>query len=236
MRNRLLALFVVAALPALAAGQYDPRRPPPRAPAGPREQGLTLSARLAYGAPSGDISDEVDATGAPLYPKLDDLVRHKVPIWLELGYRFNPAVWGGIYLELAPASISKDFCVPGRSCDGSDIRFGFDVQFHLQPYQIVDPWVGFGMGLEVLNAEAYEPGTGTIAEFSWAGFEFPMLEVGLDLALSPYLTMGPFVSWSAGQYTSYDVSVPGWGDESGRIHDRSFHSWFQIGVKGTLKL
>ena len=95
MRNRLFALFVVAALPALAAGQYDPRRPPPRGHAGPRDQGLTLSARLAYGAPAGDISDEVDAGGAPLYPKLDDLVRHKVPIWLELGYRFNPAVWGG---------------------------------------------------------------------------------------------------------------------------------------------
>lgn len=243
MRFRSLALALVLAAPGLAAAQYDPNRPPPppryppgRAPAHVMDQGLTLGARLGFGVPSGNISDDVDASGNRIDPSLSDLVRHKIPIWLELGYRFNPTIWGGLYLELSPAWVNGDFCVPGRDCSGSDIRFGVDMQLHFSPYAQIDPWVGIGVGLEFLHVKAFDPSVSDVSDFSWWGWELPLLEAGLDLALSPRATIGPFVSWSIASFTRYGVSTPGLPDLSGDIHDRTFHTWFQVGVKGTLKL
>lgn len=242
MRVRSLALALVLALPAIGSAQYDPNRPPPRHPgsgpraAGPRDQGITLSARLGYGVPTGDISDDVDQSGIRIDPALDDLVRYKVPIWLELGYRFNPALWGGLFLELAPTSMDDDFCLPGRDCDASNVRFGVDMQLHLAPYASIDPWVGVGIGMEFLSVEAYDPSIDDISEFGWAGLEFPLLEAGLDLAVSRHATIGPYVAWSIGYFTRFDVESPGFADLDGEIDDKAIHTWFQIGVKGTLKL
>jgi hypothetical protein len=236
MRVRPLALALVITLPALASAQYDPRRPPPpRRSAAVRDQGINLSARLGFGTPAGDISDDV-VGGARVDPALHDLVRNKVPIWLELGYRFNPALWGGLYLELAPAWTDRDFCLPGRDCSASNVRFGFDMQLHFSPRAQIDPWLGIGVGLEFLSVEAYDPSINDISKFTWAGLELPLLEAGLDLAISPRATIGPYVAWSIGQYTRYGVESPGFADVSGSIHDHAIHTWFQIGVKGTLKL
>ncbi len=242
MRVRTLALAAVLALPAVASAQYDPSRPPPRGPrgdpraAGPRDQGITLSARLGFAAPSGDISDDRYDTGERVDPALDDLVRHKIPIWFELGYRFNPAVWGGLYLELAPASMDRSFCLAGADCDAYGVRVGVDMQLHFAPRATMDPWIGFGMGWEFLSVEAYDASIGDISQFTWGGLELPLLEAGLDLAVSPRATFGPYVAWSIAHFTRYGVESPGLPDLSGDIDDRAIHTWFQIGLKGTLKL
>ncbi len=234
---RALALALVLALPVAGAAQYDPNQPQPRRPpghraAGPRDQGITLSARLGFGSPAGDTADSPNVDGY-LDPPLEDMVRHKVPIWLELGYRFNPAVWGGLYLELAPASVDRAYC-PTRRCDAADVRLGVDMQFHFMPYASVDPWIGVGIGMEFLSAEL-EDSAGGISQFDWAGLELPLLEAGLDLAISPRATIGPYVAWSVGQFTRSGIEYSGY-DVSGSIDDRAIHTWFQIGVKGTLKL
>ncbi len=238
MRARPLALALVLALPAVAAAQYDPNRPPPPGPRKHvvRDQGINLSMRLGFGVPSGDISDDVDANGHKIDPALSDLIDHKIPIWLELGYRFNPSIWGGLYLELSPAKTSRSFCVTGRDCSSSDVRFGVDMQAHFAPYGNIDPWVGVGIGAEFLAAKAYDPSINDVSKFTWAGLELPLLEAGLDLALSPRATIGPYVAWSIAYYTRYGVESPGYADISGDITDHAIHTWFQIGVKGTLKL
>jgi hypothetical protein len=237
MRARPLALALVLALPAVATAQYDPiRSPPGRRQSVVRDQGINLSARVGFGVPSGDISDDRDAAGNKIDPALDDLVNYKIPIWLELGYRFNPSVWGGLYLELAPAKTDRSFCVSGRDCSSHDVRFGVDMQLHFAPYNNVDPWLGLGIGAEFLAVKAFDPSINDVSKFTWAGLEFPLLEAGLDLALSPRATIGPYVAWSIGYYTRYGVESPGFAGISGSISDKAIHTWFQIGVKGTLKL
>jgi hypothetical protein len=247
MRVRLLALVLASVAPAAALAQYAP--PPPqyapyreqRRPAGPADQGLNLSARLGYGMPSGDISNDIDTAGFRIDPPLDDLIGSKIPIWLELGYRFSPTFWGGLYLELAPASVKNSFCPPGQTCSAANVRFGIDVQFHLAPHQSIDPWLGVGAGVEVLKADSSidvdGDGVGdATGDLTYTGFEFPLLQAGLDFELSPRATIGPFISWSFGQYTSFRTSATGFSDTSGRITDRATHSWLEIGLKGTLKL
>ncbi|BDG06140.1 hypothetical protein [Anaeromyxobacter oryzae] len=242
MRTRSIVLLALLALPALATAQYDPNAPPPPPPPygpppyGPprgrppqHDTGLVVAARVGYAFPGGKISDEGD-------PRLDDLLEYKIPIWFELGYRFNPALWGGFYFEYAPMSVNRDFCVAGRSCDGQSFRFGVDMQFHLAPHRPVDPWLGFGIGWEFISADAFDSTVGNISTFSYDGLEFPLLEAGLDLALSPRFALGPFISYSMAEFSSFNISTPGFADISGDIHGRAFHSWLQLGLKGTFKL
>jgi hypothetical protein len=243
-RTRSIVLLSLLALPALAAAQYDPnspvpppppppgrqRRPPPPPGAyAPRETGLTLSARVGYGSPVGKISNEGD-------PRLDDLIDFKVPIWLEVGYRFNPKVWGGFYVELAPMSVNSNFCLAGRSCDAGSIRFGVDMQLHLQPRGQVDPWIGIGIGGEFVSIDAFDATVNDISTFTYDGLELPLLEGGLDLAVTPHFTLGPFVSYSFARYMGAGISTPGFVDESFDIHRRTWHGWFEVGLKGTFKL
>lgn len=238
MRKRAItwSILVLLAVPSLAAAQYDPYAPAPRHRPryGPGDTGLVLSGRLGIGFPGGDISHEGD-------PPLGDLVSSKIPIWLELGYRFNPAVWGGFYVELAPVQVHDAFCLPGHSCDGGSLRFGVDLQLHLAPYQRVDPWVGIGIGAEFLTVHTGLSTTGagtadTVGDQTFSGLEFPLLEGGLELAASPRFSIGPYAALSLSRYSGVSTSIPGFADRSDTITDRAYHSWFQIGVKGTFRL
>ena len=106
----------------------------------------------------------------------------------------------------------------------------------IAPYANIDPWLGVGIGMEFLAVKAYDPSINDVSKFTWAGIEFPLLEAGLDLAVSPRATIGPYVAWSLAYYTRYGIESPGYPDLDGSIQDRALHTWFQIGVKGTLKL
>jgi hypothetical protein len=235
MTVRRIALLALAlAAPALAAAQ--PRRygPPP-----PADRGFVLSARLGYGMPGGEISDET-AGGFALDPPLDDFVDSKIPIWFEVGYRFDPRFVGGVFLEVAPASIESDFCF-GTDCNGSNVRFGLDLQFHFGPHAAVDPWIGFGFAVEFLNAETGLDIDGdgfadVVGDITYAGWEFPLLEAGLDIPLTPRFSLGPYATISFAQYTSITTDLGGGAERRDPIDDQAFHSWFQLGVKGTLKL
>lgn len=232
--RRIAALALVFALgaPVLAAAQpRQPRYGPPP----PADRGFVLSARLGYGIPGGDISDDLDDAGFPIDPALDDLVDWKIPLWFELGYRFNPRVHGGIFLEVAAAGVNDDFCAIGDDCDGSNVRFGLDLQYHFSPRQPVDPWIGFGFAVEFLNAEATDT-TGVTTEFTYAALEFPLLEGGLDIALSPRFSLGPYVAISLGYYTSVTTDLGGGSERRDPIDEKALHTWIQGGVKASLKL
>jgi hypothetical protein len=230
MRIRSIVLLALVSIPALAQAQYG-QRPPPRygsraAYRGPGPQGPVFGLRLGYGIPSGRISDEGD-------PRLDDLTNNQVPIWMEMGYRFAPFLWGSIHGQIAPTSLNRSFC-GGANCDAMNYRIGVDLQLHLAPDRPFDPWFGIGFGYEWLTAEAFDE-NGVFTDFTFSGWQLPLVEGGMDFALSPYVTLGPYVAWALGRYRDVDVSQGG-ASLSSHISDQSYHSWFQIGVKGTFKL
>jgi hypothetical protein len=230
MRIRSIALLALLSVPALAQGQYY-RRPPPRygAPAyyrGPGPQGPVFGLRLGVGFPAGRISDEGD-------PRLSDLIDHEIPIWLEMGYRFTPFLWSTIQGEISPASVSNTYC-GGASCDAMNYRIGADLQLHMGPDQPFDPWLGIGFGYEWLTAEALDANS-VRTDFTYSGWQLPLLEAGMDFAVSPNVSLGPYFSWALGRYRNADATQGG-VTTTAHIVDQSYHSWFQIGVKGTFKL
>lgn len=213
MRSRLAVLLAVLASPAAA-----------QLPGA--DSGLLVSFRAGYGVPFGEVARD----GAPV----GDLVRAKLPLALDLGYRFGGRVQGALYVELAPAAIEVS-CPPGVSCSASDVRLGLAVQLHAAPSSRVDPWIAVGFGIEVMNA-AYVPAAGAGRwEYAWSGVELPV-EAGVDLRLADRFTLGPFVHASFAQFTSFTQRPPGGTTVSGSIDDRETHGWLGLGLKATLWL
>ncbi len=228
MLRRLAVLTLILAVPALAAAQAGPRRmrswgwgPPPPGP--------TLSGWVGLGFPGGNISDEGDGA-------LGDAVSSEIPFGLGIGYRFSPVFHGELFFEGAPLSLHQGICAPGDSCGGSDLRFGIDAQLRLAPYRRADPWVGLGLGYEWLafDATGCDASTGTCfpERFRYSGWIFPRISAGLDVAVSPSVRIGPYLSISAGQYANVDTTSAG----SQTISSQSFHEWFEIGFRGDLDL
>jgi hypothetical protein len=215
MRARPLVLLALLAAAAPAGAQ----------PA-PDDEGLLVGVRAGWGVPYGDTTPD-----APL----EDLADGKLPLGLEIGHRFGRHVRGAFYLEFAPASLAIA-CPEDASCRGFDVRFGLAFELHLAPRSWLDPWLGLGFGMEHLQAETPPPGSAADAwEMSWFGLEVP-IEAGLDFAISPSLTLGPYVSVTIAQFTSTSSRPPGGPTTSGGIDERATHGWVQAGLRGTLKL
>ncbi len=221
----VLALLLIA-LPSLASAQYGPRR---RAEAyGPPLAGPKLSAWIGLGVPTGRISDEGDGP-------LGDVVSTSIPFGVAFGYRFNPVFHGEAFLEGAPLSIRDSVCAPGDSCGGSDFRLGIDAQLHLAPFQRADPWIALGLGYEWLRFDATgcDPGGNCFGErFRYSGWIFPRLSGGLAFAATPMVRLGPYLSFTAGQYSDVDTTSAG----SQSIRNQAFHGWLELGVRGDLGL
>jgi hypothetical protein len=227
MLRRIAVLALMLALPALAAAQHGPRRPRPWG-WGPPPSGPTLSAWLGLGFPSGNISDEGDGA-------LGDAVSSEIPIGLGVGYRFSPIFHGGLFFEGAPLNLHHGICAPGDPCGGSDLRLGVDAQLRLAPYRRADPWVGVGLAYEWLRFDATgcdAAGTCFPERFQYGGWIFPRISAGLDVAVSPAVRIGPYLTFSAGQFTNVDTTSAG----SQSIGNQAFHEWFEIGFRGDLDL
>ncbi len=233
MRRVTPLLFGAAlALVAPAVVAAEPVPPPPNS-------GILLGVRAGYALPFGDVARD-EASLPPAGARLRDLVPGKVPLWLEVGYRFSRHFHGELFMELAPSSVASQSCAQGP-CSALGISFGVAVQVHALPTKLVDPWLGVGFGVELLDATVYDPSPPQNQppgryELTWRGLEVPRVEGGLDLALSSRLTVGPYVTASFARFTSFTWKPVGGTETTAAIEDHAMHGWIQAGLKLRLAL
>jgi hypothetical protein len=218
-----LVLLALLAAPG-AAGAAGAQPPAPG-----EGSGLLFALRAGFGLPFGDVEERG--------PALADVVGSKIPLGMEVGYRFDPRVRGALYFDLSPASLDPS-CPADASCTGYDVRFGVVLRVHLAPAAFADPWIGVGLGIEILDATvALEaPAAPGASELRWMGVEVPVVEGGLDLAISDLIAVGPYASVSIGWFTSDAVKPPGGATSTGAIDDRATHGWAELGLRATLRL
>jgi len=185
--------------------------------------GLQAGLRLGYGLPMGDAMKNA---------KMSDGVSGMIPIWLDVGYRIDPSLYAGLYAQYGIVSV-KD-CPSGVDCSANDIRFGVMGAYHISPDASFDPWVGLGIGYETFSMKL--SAAGAEAKTSYKGLEFANLQFGGDYKVSPDFGIGPFLSFSLGQYSSATVDIPGLGSQSGSIDQKAMHEWLTIGVRGAFNM
>jgi hypothetical protein len=126
------------AAPAATASASSELPPPPTT-------GYQLAARVGFAFPIGNFGDI--ASGA-------------MPLWIEGLYRLQPNILVGPYARVGPI-----FSVAGT---GLLVDFGAEGQYRLAPVLGLDPWVGAGIGYELLDIPGfdYRPGLGAFVSFS----------------------------------------------------------------------
>ncbi|WP_437766206.1 hypothetical protein WMF27_25800 [Sorangium sp. So ce281] len=223
-----IAAPVYNALPVAypAYGDLAVREPADGAP--PTANGFQMAIRLGYAIPKGG------ATGA----SSDDLSRMfggQAPILVELGGKASADLFIGVYAGLGlgtPGSAIEAQCSSGLiSCSARTFRMGPEMQVHLNPDGKVNPWLGYGAGLEIATLSM--SGSGRDASLSLVGLEFAHLMAGVDFRINSAFGMGPVLAMSLGEYSSMTfeldgVEVP---DASGRIPETALHAWLSLGVR-----
>jgi outer membrane protein W len=193
---------------------------------------IKIGLRLGYALPLGKATDTPSG-------ELNKVVSGMIPIWLDLGYMVTPNIMIGLYAQYGLVMIkSADTatdpgCPSGADCSGNDIRIGLQGQYHISPAASLDPWVGLGIGYEMLNYKV--SANGQEGKFGVKGLEFANIQGGADFKLADSFTVGPFLSFSLGQFSSQsaDPEPPGFNSS---IDKTAMHEWLTLGVKGTFGL
>ena len=183
---------------------------------GENERKIRLGLRLGYALPMGSAVEG---------GKMSEEVSGQIPIWLDAGYMVTPNVLIGLYGQYGFVSLKQ-------SCDGCsahDIRFGVQGQYHFSPAESVDPWLGLGVGYEILGFS--QSAQGQTVDISFKGFEFLNLQGGADFKVGNAFSVGPFLSFSLGQYSKASAN-----DQSADIDKTALHQWLTFGAKGTFGL
>jgi outer membrane protein W len=229
MAKRLVAVSFAATtllFAGLAAAQQPER-------AGGRGA-IQLGLRLGYGAPFG-------TTGRTATDAADDdlarSIKGQIPIGIDAGYLVTPNVYLGLLFQYGfgfIGSAGTPSCdQPGVSCSTSDIQLGIDAHFHLNPTASFDPWIGLGVGYEWLGLSVSSGGQS--ASLTAGGFEYVNVQLGGDISVAPDLAIGPFVSFSGGEYRNVSVDS-GTTSMSQDVTNKSFHEWLLFGVRGVYSI
>ncbi|MCL2450019.1 MAG: hypothetical protein FWD17_13815 [Polyangiaceae bacterium] len=183
--------------------EAPPLEPPPGRHDATARIGPQIGVRVGYGLGSGSVY-----RGLPLHTASDGAV----PIIVDLGWRFIPELYAGLYGQFGPVVTRNNpaSCPGDASCSSQDWRFGIEVDYHFLPRTRLDPYVGLGSGYEILHTHVTAntlvpmdagpvPARTTVGLID-RGWEFAALTLGMDARACSSFGIGPFVSASIGEY------------------------------------
>jgi hypothetical protein len=246
-----VATSMFAATPAFAQFESTPpptaNLPPPPETVPPptnnmANRGLQFGARVGYQYGSGIVF-----TGF----SLDDGSRGAMPLVVDVGWRFLPQLYVGLYGQYAPVFLRTNnvSCFEGFTCAAQDYRMGGEADFHFLPRSPYDPYVGLGVGYEILHTHVSGPvlvptpggvvPANTDVSITDRGMEFGTIYIGFDWRVDPRVGVGLYASASLNEYNVHsgtqNVFVNGTQVSSGPIPDvnHGTHEFYSAGVRGT---
>lgn len=211
MRNLILAAALALLLPTAA------------------DAGSNLGFKLGLAFPGGDKWD-----GYPMATDMALAIPLEVSANFAVSSQTTVGLYGG-YALVQPDSAFADYCDAwGGTCDEHLWRLGVKAEVEF-PGQVIAPFVGasFGFEWDVLNESV--PNYGNDYRETLRGWELG-LELGADAWTGQASKLGAFVGLSVGEYNWYsrDGYINFIDDSgSGRFSNRSMHSWFTVGLRGS---
>jgi hypothetical protein len=150
------------------------------------------------------------------------------PFTMGVGYRFSPRWSSEVSLSYVPLT----FVASSYDSDSAkDYHLGAALRWHWPSSGTLHPWVSLGLGVEWLS---FRRGTDTDVEAK--GYDLD-LQIGSDVRLSRWWTLGPYVSVRAGMYDHLALHPHFRGGSPSEVDlsysDRALHEWFTIGIRGT---
>lgn len=183
---------------------------------------ISVAARLGYGVPTGSATKS--PTGAE--SKMSDTVGGVIPLQVDAMYALGFGLRIGLYGGYGVLTGVK--APPGGDASGSQTRLGAQAHFTL-PLPVVKPWVGAGIGYEWLSTKSTVGGVS--AESTIKGLEMLNLQAGLQLSLLPILSLGPYVQYQMGKYSTVKSASASIDIPDGQ---KATHGWIQGGLRAEL--
>jgi hypothetical protein len=215
------------------------------------DTGLALGVRSGYAMPSGKVGATIPGWNAQ---DMSATVKGTIPIGLDVGYRITSAVYLGGSFQYAVGFANKD---EGALCQRLDCSvrvttFGGDLRLRLLRSAALVPWIGVGVGYEIMTADETElasarTGAQLIGSLTVKGLQFVIVHLGGDFMASRRLTVGPYVSVSLGKYSAFSSKEGAFSfdpngpptytvSRSGDLNDTQLHRWFTIGLRAQFNL
>jgi hypothetical protein len=182
----------------------------------PARTGFQLALRTGYALPMGSA-----ASGA----NQSDIFGGQVPFIVDIGGKIIPNLFIGGYLGLNLGGCGNQIT---GSCASASFRIGAEIIYNIIPDGLVNPWFGYGIGIE---SSAVSANNGNTSE-SLFGPEFGHFSGGVDFRLNRVFGLGPFVDFGLGEYTSGSVTQNGISASSS-IENKALHEWLTLGAKFT---
>jgi hypothetical protein len=150
---------------------------------------IFLGVRAGYALPSGDVQQS-----APM----KNSISSNIPVQVDAGMSVLGLLSLGVYGSYGRTAIASDLknasVCAGVSCSGQSLRFG--VQANLRPPVVLNSlWGGVFAGLEQQQL------TVASGDVKYRGWEAG-LQAGWDFSVLPFIKIGPFASYSFGQFVS----------------------------------
>ena len=218
----LVVLLVAPSALALTEPARD--EPPPRAvpahipPAARGFQGaLRSGASFPWGKASEAPGDDFSArTG------------WQVPITLDAGFKLSKPVFLGVYLGLSYGSSGSELCAQGDvSCSLLSYHFGVQAQYQFGASETINPWVGYGVGYEIVE-QSLESGEYSETQSS-SGLTYLKAAVGADFR--SVIGLGPFVEVTAGRFESSRTKIGDTVVHEGPVDESAWHGLLTVGVR-----
>ena len=154
----------------------------------PAEAQVALDLKLGYAVPTGNV---LEFGGSDFYGPMSNIWSGAIPIEVAGRYRFSPRLSAGVYFQYNPAMIASRLCANGMSCSGYDMRVGAEAVYGFLPEGFLNPWVSVGTGWQWTHFSIATAADS--AAFTYSGWEFFNVQVGLDFNLSRMFAVGPYV-------------------------------------------
>jgi hypothetical protein len=173
----------------------------------PSTTGFSIGLRGGYMVPFGQAND---------VPLNGGVVVGVVPIGGDVGWFFSPHFYLGGYFQygfgVGPGQNNLQCSELDTSCSAEMYRFGVVAHYHFKPEATWDPWVGAGLGYEIVNLVATsDVDESTVTSSALQGLDVT-IEAGLDLKPLRYFGVGPYVELATGPYLGTSTfAMHGWG-------------------------
>lgn len=177
-------------------------------------RGFQMSIRTGYSLPFGNVGNGT---------KLSSIDGGEVPFLFDLGAKFNDYVFLGGYFGFAVGGCGNSMA---NECVGLGVRLGPEILVSFVPDGRVDPWAGYGIGME-LGGNGSNDGNDAVNTFGW---EFAHVMGGVDFRVSRGLGVGPFVDMSVGEYTALSMTLDNQESEV-PITEHGVHGWLTLGAR-----
>ena len=224
--RRIAAAVFTAALMSSAFAKAAPEASGP---------GFEIGARVGYGFSAGRLGAPPNGTDNDV----GDFVSGQWPLWLDAGWRFTSDFYFGGLFQYGFGTVNDDqqnVCRNANvNCSASDVRLGVMGRYQLPLIMQAAPWVGLGVGYEWGSFSLQQSVLGnTSTDSSWSGFEFVNLQGGADFRIAQKVALGPFISFSLGQFQSTSTTTTNGNTSTTTerdLTDKSLHEWFLVGAR-----